>query len=188
MSRALGAIVLAIITGLGVAGCAEQPAPTATLVAATVRPVAQTPVTQTPAATPATAPNRSVTPQSSLPPIDTEIVRAGWTVASEVDASGPNTRISILETLRADAYVDVLYACARPGLITIALVDAGADPPETSDRSVATIETECSSTIGAFTTPGPSRDTAVSLEVSTSAPGVRYWVLLTVPEDDIVPR
>ncbi len=133
----------------------------------------------------------SPTSEPTLVPFSRSVVEEGWTVVALEDASQSVHRIRVIREVRADAVVQIYYACAGDGQISIRLIDGQADPspyPGMPPRELVSFATACNSELQLLTAPGPSRRTTIYLETAVTEQGARYWTLTTVPEADALPR
>ena len=94
-------------------------------------------------------------------------------------------RFALPDPIRAGAPLRVLYACAGSGTISLRVFEAA--PPATGGPDVATRTDECGLPIQRFAVAGPNEERWIGLEVSVSDASTRYWAMVTVRAEDIVP-
>lgn len=128
----------------------------------------------------------SASPEESLPPFGEASPDEGWVVLLSRDAStATERRFALPNPVRAGAPLRVVYACAGGGIISLRIYEAA--PPATGGPDVANRSDDCGLQIQRFATAGPSAQRWIGLDVTVSDPVARYWAVLTVPAEDIVP-
>jgi len=128
----------------------------------------------------------SATPRQILAPFGDVTPKEGWVVVLSYDASsGEATRHALANPIRAEAPIQVLYACTGSG--TIRLTAYVLAPPATGGPDINSTTDECSGKVRIFTTVAPDADTYIDLEITTSDPAARYWAVLTVPAGAVAP-
>jgi hypothetical protein len=61
----------------------------------------------------------------------------------------------------------------------------GAVPGTIDPRMVANLSTQCTTAVGGFAGMGPGHATSLGIE-TTLEPDVHYWVLVAIPDDDVI--
>jgi hypothetical protein len=110
----------------------------------------------------------------------------GWVVLVSYDASsGVVQRSALGNPVRAEAPLHVLYACAGSGTISLRVFVAA--PPAVGGPNIRSRSDDCAPDVRLFTTVAPSVQRWIDVDVSVSSSATRYWAVLTVPAEAIVP-
>jgi hypothetical protein len=177
---------VAVLSACG--GSRPSPVPSApSFTASTGSPTAAT-ATAAPMVTPPSGgPSTSgPSPSLGLPTLGV-VFPSGWVVVFIDDHTSPTGTIRVDARVKADARLDIAFACAGTATMTLTLIDAearsSADPLATPSPLFSG-DVACATGIQHVSATGGTAATSVNLEV-TAAEGARWWALIAVPADDV---